>query len=118
MNNGIYQGFPRVKIRPAGRVTEALQKLARLVGSDHEVFEISRVGLGRITGGFQIPRVGLGDLDPDPIRPARSNPIREKPWCLRGHWGSSGVLIDSNELVRDLELYKSVRDFIFFKLPV
>ena len=64
------------------------------VGSGQELFEIQRVGLGRVGSGwvrvgtsrfgpgkpFQISRVGPGHLDP--IRPARSDPNRYKPWYL------------------------------------
>ena len=41
--------------------------------SGQEVFELSRVG----SGGVQISRIGPGH--PDPIRPASSDPTREKP---------------------------------------
>lgn len=52
------------------------------VGSGQKVFEISRVGPGRVgSGSFQTSRIESGH--PDPIRPSRKYPTREKkPWVI------------------------------------
>ena len=60
------------KSRDSGRVgSGGFQNLAGRVGSGQEIFKISRVGSGRVGSG----RVSW----PDPTRPARFDPTREKP---------------------------------------